>query len=153
MQKDKTKKRVYCRQCAKENKRSEYCFDCSRPWNNPSSHIDCGNKNCNMDGDAELLLSAPVKMIGRVECPSYRLCPKCTTRIEHKENCKHIRCPTCKTEFCFICLSLKQHGSWPQACGSWSSPCTPAPVQVPAPTQLPVPDNSGAPPNSYCIVL
>ena len=153
LQADNTKKRVYCRQCARENKTAEYCFDCSRPWRNPSSHTKCGNAECNME--TELLCSAPMKKIGNVECPSYRLCPKCNTGIEHKERCKHMTCPNkaCKTKFCFICLSIQEGGRWPESCGSYDSPCTPAPTQsttpptqsttptqlLPTPAQLPTP--------------
>jgi len=89
--------------------------------------------------DADILHSAPKKMIGNVECPSRRLCPNCGTRIEHKEDCKHMECPACSAEFCFICLSIKQGHGWP--CGRWNDPCVPAPVQLPAPDKSNETDN------------
>ena len=128
---NEAKNRVYCPICAKENKTAEYCFNCSRPWKNPPSNTDCGNEGCYMD--AEILHSAPKKIIGGVECTSYRLCPNCSAKIAHKQDCKHIVCPTCNTEFCFICLSLKKNDVW--LCGSYDDPCVPAPVQLPAPVK------------------
>lgn len=126
--KDKTKTRVYCRQCAKESKVAEYCFHCSKPWKNPWSTTECGNPNCNADGILELIRVAPKKMVIGVECPSRRLCPKCGALTEHKKDCKHVTCLHCLTQFCFICLRAKQGKYW--QCGSYNAKCTPAPIQT-----------------------
>lgn len=130
-QMDKTKGRVYCQQCAKENKTATYCFYCSKPWNNPSSAIKCGNSNCDTGVTLNIVRTAPRKKIIGVSCPSIRLCPKCGSKIEHKEFCKHMTCKSCGTEFCFICLRTKQCGMW--QCGGYNTKCTAAPIQTSIP--------------------
>ena len=127
-QMDKNKNKVYCRQCAKEKKVAEYCFHCSRPWMNPNSTTDCGNSNCGTGNILYLIHTAPYKEVIGVRCPSIRLCPKCGCKIEHERDCKHMKCPTCFTEFCFICLRTKQGGQW--QCGKYRDKCAVAQIQT-----------------------
>ena len=125
---DNTKTRVYCKQCAKENRNAEYCFYCSESWKNPLSKTNCGNPNCNPDAVLDYIRKAPKKKMVGVECPSVRLCPNCGGRIEHKGGCKHMTCIFCESCFCFICLKTQLNGSW--QCGSYDSKCSPAPIQT-----------------------
>ena len=124
--KDKTKTRVYCRQCAKENREAQYCFYCSAPWKNPSSTTDCGNPKCN--GILDIIRTAPNKNVIGVECPSIRMCPTCGALIEHEKACKHMKCTYCSTNFCFICLRTTVNSIW--QCGAYNTKCTPAPIQT-----------------------
>merc|ERR1719445_261291 len=71
----------------------------------------------------EILKAAEKKRIGEVNgVPSIRSCPECCQLIFHTDACKHMRCHSCKADFCFVCLGVrdKQTG-W--ACGSYSSVC------------------------------
>ena len=124
--------KIYCQQCAKEKRTTEYCFHCSKPWKNQKSTTDCGNSNCDGSSEATLNIvrSAPYKQVIGVSCPSIRLCPKCGCRIEHERDCKHMKCPNtdCLTEFCFICLRTKQSGAW--QCGSYKDKCAVAQIQT-----------------------
>ena len=124
---DQKKNRFYCYICAKEKRKAEYCFQCSLPWKKPSSHVDCGNPNCESADPLSLLAVALKKQIGAMkDCPSLRMCPGCATIIEHKERCKQMHCKNCNTHFCFACLTLGEY-----KCGS---ACAVAPVQ----TEIPV---------------
>ena len=127
---DYKKSKVYCQKCARENRTAEYCFHCSRPWKNPKSTINCGNSNCETGSEFTLNLvrTAPYKDVVGVRCPSIRLCPKCGCKIEHEELCKHMECPNCMIEFCFICLRTKRCGEW--QCGEFDDPCDVAPIQT-----------------------
>lgn len=69
----------------------------------------------------DILKNCPSKKINKLDVPSIRACPKCYTRIEHKENCKHMKCYNCKTEYCHICLGIKANGVWP--CGNYNDEC------------------------------
>ena len=82
------------------------------------------------------------KVIAGVKTPSLRACPHCGALVEHSAACKHMKCPACSKEFCFICLSKKDDKaggglswftSFGQAgwqCGRYNAPCTPAPRQT-----------------------
>ena len=132
--KDSTKSRVYCRLCAREGKEAEYCFYCSKTWKNLASTTECGNSDCDTGIILNIIRTAPYKVVVGVSCPSIRLCPKCGCKIEHERDCKHMKCPTCKTEFCFICLRTKQCGAW--QCGEYNDKCAVAPIQTAVPKLL-----------------
>ena len=130
---DKTKYSMMCRVCTKSRGATyRFCFKCHADWNNGSNEIFCGNKDCGTADQAhiEILNSCEEKEVVGVKCPSIRECPnvKCKVRIMHKEACKHMTCNMCKTEFCFICLRKRIDGCW--HCGSYNTPCIPAPRQV-----------------------
>lgn len=84
---------------------------------------------CNEDlssqmGIAKLLRECPLKTIGRVaDVPSIRACvnPECCQLINHETACKHMKCGSCKVDFCFICLKKKMESGW--QCGSYDSVC------------------------------
>ena len=44
--------------------------------------------------------------------PSLRACPKCKQTIELIDGCKHTICPSCKTDFCFVCLLQVDKFGW-----------------------------------------
>ena len=118
-----TDKIVRCAQCTTTKKGVyDFCWQCSSSW--VSGH------KCSMEAINQLLASAPLKKtsICEMKCPSIRACPKCFALIEHIDKCKHMQCPTCKQEFCFVCLRLKTDGKW--HCGKYSTECAMAPVQV-----------------------
>jgi len=88
------------------------------------------------------LLECKEKAIAGVKTPSLRACPHCGALVEHSADCKHMKCPACGKEFCFICLSKRDDkagsgGGWltflGQAgwqCGRYNTPCTSAPRQT-----------------------
>ena len=68
-------------------------------------------------GMVGLLRESTTKTIDQItECPIFRACPKCGTLLEHTDGCRNFNCWSCKTHFCFICLSLGQNNTLP--CGS-----------------------------------
>ena len=117
---------VRCAQCSskKAGLSYDFCWQCLAPYTS-------GHK-CSVEAINQILASAPQKetSICKMKCPSIRACPKCFLLIEHIDRCKHMQCPTptCKQEFCFVCLRLKTDGKW--HCGTYSTECEMAPVQV-----------------------
>ena len=39
--------------------------------------------------------------------PCLRACPKCKSIMKHKKNCPHMKCTSCGTDFCWVCLTPK----------------------------------------------
>lgn len=117
---DTTQNIARCAFCTR-NKGNPYdfCWLCSLPWTK--------GHRCSKNWGFDILAKCDETVINRITCPGVRACPKCGTLIEHIADCKHMRCPNCKQEFCFVCLCLKTT-SWP--CGSHLKPCKPAPRQT-----------------------
>lgn len=131
----KKDKRLICRICTKEKgRRFDFCWTCLHEWKSSGTE-KCGNEEC--DGEDPRLRTlrddSTKKVIG-VETPGTRACPSCGTLISHIEACKHMICP-CGTNFCFICLNVRDgpDGSWD--CGSFNTKCEPAPRQTEIPGQ------------------
>lgn len=109
--------RVSCTNC----KGGDWCFGCEQTWKN-NGNILCGNKNCSLvSGINDILQNCPMKKVAYLDCqiPQYRACPTCLAPIEHLKACKHMKCKArnCGTEFCFICLAVKDDKSgWPKEC-------------------------------------
>ena len=76
----------------------------------------------------QMLQNCGNKDVVGVSTPSLRACPHCGALVQHIEACKHMNCPACKQNFCFICLKVPSSGSW--QCGSYNAKCTPAPRQT-----------------------
>ena len=117
--------RVSCHVCGSNG--YDFCWNCLKKWS------ECGGKpGCGQLKDLEeLLQTCQTKSIEKgvnVIVPVYRACPKCTTPINHKSDCKHISCIGCHSDFCFVCLAIKNNGVWP--CGSYSNLCQVAPRQT-----------------------
>ena len=98
------------------------------------------------DPRVTMLLNCPEKNIGGVKSPSLRACPHCGALVEHTDACKHMKCPACSKEFCFICLSKRDTngrqsqfgwmaflGQTGWQCGRYNSPCAPAERQTSIP--------------------
>lgn len=121
MRDDVSNRRVRCINCTQQKVRVfEFCWYCLCEW--------FDGHRCKQETSL-ILQAARIKDIYGVQCPSIRACPKCGFVIEHAEKCKHMACKSCKQDFCFVCLSLKQpDGRWP--CGSYSTKCPPAPKQT-----------------------
>lgn len=125
---------VLCIVCSKKLKSSYYfCWLCLQDWKKPLSSPTCGNANCN-----DSVKLAQLKNCGKVkvqfidvEIFALRACPKCGTVIELASGCKHMACKVCKTEFCFVCLRMKNQGSW--SCGSYNTKCAAVPLQTSIP--------------------
>ena len=91
------------------------------------------------------LLECDEKVIAGVKTPSLRACPYCGALVEHSAACKHMKCPACGKEFCFICLSKRDdkagggvswflfYGQTGWQCGRYNAPCAPAPRQTKIP--------------------
>ena len=120
-----------CLVCTKSNggRHFEFCWTCMKQWT--AGRTNCDNKDCGSTSHIKHMLeNCPTKSIySATSVPIYRLCPKCSTFIEHKEKCKHMRCPMCATNFCFVCLKMQDdEGEWQS--GSFMDVCEVAPIQT-----------------------
>lgn len=126
-----------CLYCRKAGNKSKFCFICTRPWPKRSTSTSCDNKEC---GSSASRMRSVLKKCKRVRivnvkgCPSVRACPKCKSIVQFEsveESCKHIKCPACQADFCFICLKVKMPSRvyWPASCGGAFDKCDVAPVQ------------------------
>ena len=125
--------RIKCPTC----KNYEFCWICMRQWIKPGSGYKiCGNYNCDpKNSDLTQLLKTCNEVAmsytdNKLKAPAVRACPNCREGINHDGGCKHMQCPKCFTNFCFVCLSVydKKNGSWP--CGSYKDICKVAPRQT-----------------------
>ena len=59
------------------------------------------------------------KISNQVLIFSSRKCPKCASPIQKIDGCNHMACKKCKTEFCWICLSVytDHHFRYYNCCG------------------------------------
>ena len=122
--------KIQCPMCTK----FEFCWNCLRKWKAPGTgYRDCGNADCGKNtAFIEVLLTCkPTAMeYSDIIVPEIRACPKCGEGINHKSGCKHMACPTCSYQFCFVCLK-----KWP--CegrhNEYRQRCTPAPRQTTLP--------------------
>ncbi len=85
-------KRVICSKC-----RSSYCFKCGSDYHAPT---DCKTiklwlTKCADDSETANYISSHTKD-----------CPKCGTCIEKNGGCNHMKCYSCKYEFCWMCLGM-----------------------------------------------
>ena len=129
--KNKTKLRVQCLICTKKKGKSyHFCWECLGEWRNSQRANTCGNATCGDPVFLGQLETAPMitPMGMKVQCPRIRACPNCGTVIDLASGCKHMTCKSCKQDFCFVCLRTKSSGSW--SCGSYNTPCAPAPRQT-----------------------
>lgn len=122
-----------CYYCKKKGKSHSFCIRCLRvvraPW------MLCKNSECEkgIQQTRQLLSTCSNRVIiGMPGCPTVRACPVCQCIIEFGESdrCKHMICPnrTCRTRFCFICLSTRSlSGYFP--CGGAFDKCYRAPRQ------------------------
>lgn len=82
---------VDCSSCHKA-----FCFDCGRQNHEP---VDCSVieqwelRTGNKEEDAEKWIKFNTKP-----------CPKCKTPVAKDKGCMHMECPTCKYEWCWMCL-------------------------------------------------
>lgn len=123
--------RVMCPLC----NNFEFCWNCLRKWIAPGSgYNDCGNVNCNKNDILQVLKSCETTTMAYANIsgvPEIRLCPACGEGIGHKSGCKHMTCPRCTHQFCFVCLK-----KWPCA-GSdedYNKQCKVAPRQTAIPS-------------------
>ena len=131
--------RTECLICS-QTERYEFCWCCMKKWKNSNNNKVCGNEDCDPTSMSIMhqLQSCNVKEICDIKnVPIMRACPKCGMGIIHAGGSKHMVCRVCKTEFCFVCLSVKVRGSWPTTCGTWQTKCPVAPRQ----NKLPKEDN------------
>jgi len=106
-----------------------FCWNCGKVVDNDDHNCD-GDYSSRM-GIAQILAECPLKTIGRVaDVPSIRACvnPDCCQLINHETACKHMKCGSCKVDFCFVCLKTKLGGEW--QCGSYNAVCAVAPRQT-----------------------
>ena len=98
------------------------------------------------DPRIQWLLECEETTIAGVKTPLLRACPHCGGLVQHTGACKHMTCPACSKEFCFICLSKRENNtsrgamSWLSLlgqtgwqCGRYNTPCAPAPRQTKMP--------------------
>lgn len=115
----------------KKKRNYEFCYHCLTEWKgNNCSNSECGGVNPRLS----ILANAINKTIGSVSgVPSIRACVRCGYIIEHLKDCKHMRCPFCDCEFCFVCLTSKMNSKWPDSCGAYDAVCSIAPHQTALP--------------------
>ena len=104
---------------------------CDPPINfiNGSNVIVLIRQKGGSDPRIQMLHNCDNKTVVGVTTPSIRACPHCGALVQHTADCKHMNCPACKQDFCFICLKTKTvGGSW--QCGSYNDMCTPASRQT-----------------------
>ena len=134
---DESNSCVVCRVCTRVKKKTyHFCWDCKREWIGSPTNKRCGNDKCNAQEILEKLKNCPeieMPYLKTVKVPSIRACPSCGSLIEHGGQCKHITCKACTNEFCFVCLRIRDGGSW--SCGSFNTPCSVAPRQTIIPTR------------------
>ena len=123
--------RVSCPMC----NNFEFCWNCLRKWIAPGTgYRDCGNVNCNKQDVLQVLKLCDTTTMDYSNIsgvPDIRLCPGCGEGIGHKSGCKHMTCPRCSHQFCFVCLK-----KWPCAGDSsdYNKTCTVAPRQTVIPS-------------------
>lgn len=92
------------------------CSGCGSVWssNNSTTSTSLLCSSCaakQHDGKkatVDLLSKCPIKTIDHAtDCPILRACPNCGNVIEHESACRRVQCNRCKTEFCFICLTIR----------------------------------------------
>ena len=133
--KDSNNPAVKCLSCTnKKMKDYHFCWYCLKEWNNPSNFRECGNSGCLKD-DIDQLRASPLMEFNDgtkvVKVPQIRACPECFTVIQHHGGCNEMTCRSCKTKFCFICLTKTSGGSLICKGRNYTKiTCTPAPIQT-----------------------
>ena len=126
---------LQCRICTKvKGKPYYFCWDCKREWIGSPYNKKCGNDSCNADEILTKLKNCPettISYLKGLRVPSIRACPSCGSLIEHGGQWKHMTCKACSKEFCFVCLRIRDGGSW--SCGSFNTMCSVAPRQTVVP--------------------
>ena len=97
------------------------------------------------DPRIQWLLECEETAIAGVKTPALRACPHCGGLVQHTGACKHMKCPACSKEFCFICLSKRDEtsrgglswlplfGQTGWQCGRYNTACAPARRQTKLP--------------------
>ena len=102
----------------------DICWKCLLPWKGTAS---CGNgESCSdIDWKNNLLLNCGTRDVSTSlkNVPALRACPnpECNILVERVEGCKHIKCKSCKVDFCYSCLDMRSNGKW--KCGAAYGPC------------------------------
>jgi len=99
--KELLKNRVRCPVCDGK----DWCWWCHQEWIGFGDQL-CLREDCSHGAHlASLLMNCDKKEISGIKnVPVRRLCPQCGTLIEWELNCKHVKCVTCKYDFCLSCL-------------------------------------------------
>lgn len=123
---NKTSSKVVCQECLIQGKpHYEFCWQCQKVWLTDNL-VYCGNVSCEtmtgMRTEQEMLRHARRKDFDGYSCPAIRMCPMCSTFLEHDAGCKHITC-NCGYQFCFVCLQ-----TWETGCDHFTN-CNVAPIQ------------------------
>ena len=119
--------RLSCPICKQKGTEYEFCWSCQNEWQNKDDFRNCGNASCDINAEFQKILNTcSTKDLYGVQVPQVRACPNYNKGINHKQYCKHMLCPSCSTNFCYICLSV-YNGRW--SCGSYDTPCKLSPRQ------------------------
>lgn len=125
---------VICTICTSALGRTySFCWYCLREWRNPGTVESCGYPDCKDEEKLEQLQNAGmvvVQQAPRMEMYALRACPHCGEVVRCADSDAgswRVRCRSCGTEFCFVCLRAKAQGSW--FCGNVKVNCSLAPVQ------------------------
>ena len=90
LEKSPTTKYVKCQ------KGHEYCFECLRPPH--------GKSSCEQIMEKDFLKWKKNRIVKK--------CPRCHIFTEKNEGCNHMTCPSCKYQWCWLCLGKYVYGHY-----------------------------------------
>ena len=74
----------------------EYCFECLRPPH--------GKSSCEQHMEKDFLKWKKNRIVKK--------CPRCKIFTEKNEGCNHMTCPSCKYQWCWLCLGKYSYGHY-----------------------------------------
>ena len=90
LEKNQNTKYVKCK------KGHEYCFECLRPPH--------GKSSCEQLMEKDFLKWKKNRIVKK--------CPRCKIFTEKNEGCNHMTCPSCKYQWCWLCLGKYSYGHY-----------------------------------------
>jgi hypothetical protein len=104
--------------CPKEDCKFAFCYNCKSEWHSDTTCEEF-QKWKEENGDAENRFREWAKK-------NTKGCPRCKVLIQKNAGCNHMKCPSCKNEFCWLCnTTVLVNGKYKE--GHWAlfpdSPC------------------------------
>jgi ariadne-1 len=96
--------KVECETC-----NTSFCFGCGQNAHSPASCVDIAKWNI-LKGSSQFWIKQNSKP-----------CPGCNAPIQKNTGCNHMHCSNCKTDFCWLCLSLLNSHLEPHTCVRYDS--------------------------------
>ncbi|KAL4659927.1 hypothetical protein GN956_G206 [Arapaima gigas] len=93
-------------QCSQLPESHLFCRFCLAPWKpiQKDGVEHCSNRSCELV--YTLLICDTINNPNSYVhgCPVFRACPQCYCLMMHVDGCNNVTCPSCRHQFCFICL-------------------------------------------------